>query len=240
MDAFAKEKLRRLGGADVSRKGSIDARIVQVVDCLNVFPQYYTTSSCSGRIIVFSGATSDSGTSTQKKGCKWHLVTHDLLGESELDAALENVSDSLTLKLEPFILHVRCQSVDAAQKLLAASIGAGCRNSGILLSRSGKVHLAVRTTLAMEVPLTDGGTVLVTPVYLQFLRRLANDKMMENWRRLQRFSDALAELHCAGEDESVQRRPRCPKRPVGAGRTKNEVATTDDYESVSSLFDDPT
>ncbi|XP_077563019.1 tRNA wybutosine-synthesizing protein 3 homolog isoform X2 [Haemaphysalis longicornis] len=213
MDAFAKEKLRRLGGADVSRKGSIDARIVQVVDCLNVFPQYYTTSSCSGRIIVFSGAT---------------------------DAALENVSASLTLKLEPFILHVRCQSVDAAQKLLAASIGAGCRNSGILLSRSGKVHLAVRTTLAMEVPLTDGGTVLVTPVYLEFLRRLANDKMMENWRRLQRFSDALAELHCAGEDESVQRRPRCPKRPVGAGRTKNEVATTDDYESVSSLFDDPT
>ncbi|KAH9368651.1 hypothetical protein HPB48_004670 [Haemaphysalis longicornis] len=192
MDAFAKEKLRRLGGADVSRKGSIDARIVQVVDCLNVFPQYYTTSSCSGRIIVFSGAT---------------------------DAALENVSNSLTLKLEPFILHVRCHSVDAAQKLLAASIGAGCRNSGILLSRSGKVHLAVRTTLAMEVPLTDGGTVLVTPVVsVSFLQQ----------------------LHCAGEDESVQRRPRCPKRPVGAGRTKNEVATTDDYESVSSLFDDPT
>lgn len=241
MDAFAKEKLQRLEGADVSRKGSIDARIVEVVDCLNAFPQYYTTSSCSGRIIVFSGTTPDSGTSTQKKGCKWHLVTHDLLAENELDAALDNASSSLTLKFEPFILHVRCHSVDAAQKLLAASIGSGCRNSGIMLSRTGKVHLAVRTTLAMEVPLTDGGIVLVTPTYLQFLKRLANEKMTENWQRLQRFSDALAELRCAREKEGVKRTPRCPKRPPsGACRVKNEVATTDDYDSVSSLFDDPT
>lgn len=240
MDAFAKEKLQRLGGADVSRKGSIDARIVEVVGCLNLFPQYYTTSSCSGRIIVFSGAKSDSGTSTQKKGCKWHLVTHDLLAENELDAALDNASDSLTLKLEPFILHVRCHSVDAAQKLLAVSIGAGCRNSGILLSRTGKVHLAVRTTLAMEVPLTDRGSVLVTPMYLQFLRRLANEKMTENWRRLQRFSDALAELRCMGESERVKKTPRHPRKPAGACRIKNEVAAADDYESVSSLFDDPT
>ncbi|XP_037573450.1 tRNA wybutosine-synthesizing protein 3 homolog [Dermacentor silvarum] len=236
MDSFAKEKRKRLGGTDASRKGAIDSKIVDVTDRLNSFPHYCTTSSCSGRIIVFSGAESDIGKPTVKKGCRWHLVTHDLLTEDELDDTLARTTNSATLKFEPFILHVRCHTLDAAQKLLTMSIGAGCRNSGIMLSKTGKVHVAVRTTLSLEVPLSESGNVLVTPEYLKFLRQKANEKMTENWRRLQRFSAALNVLSCENEGDAAT--CRLPRDSVVA-RIKNEKSSSEfDYdESVSGLFD---
>ncbi|KAL1424066.1 hypothetical protein MTO96_003691 [Rhipicephalus appendiculatus] len=224
MDSFAKEKRERLEGADVSRKGTIDSRILDVTDRLNSFPQYCTTSSCSGRIIIFSGAESDIGKPAAKKGCQWHLVTHDLLTEDELNETLATINKSATLKFEPFILH------------LAMSIGAGCRNSGIMLSKSGKVHVAVRTTLSLEVPLSDNGDILVTPVYLSFLRKQANEKMTENWRRLQRFSDALNTLH--RENEAKPSTRGLPRDSLVARTKTNKTSATFDYdESVSGLFD---
>ena len=39
---------------DASRKSSIDIRIRDIVDSINTSENYFTTSSCSGRFIVFS------------------------------------------------------------------------------------------------------------------------------------------------------------------------------------------
>lgn len=39
---------------DLSRKGSIDSRIVKLVNFINSFSCYKTTSSCSGRTITFT------------------------------------------------------------------------------------------------------------------------------------------------------------------------------------------
>uniref|UniRef100_A0A1E1XI22 tRNA wybutosine-synthesizing protein 3 homolog n=1 Tax=Amblyomma aureolatum TaxID=187763 RepID=A0A1E1XI22_9ACAR len=235
MDAFAKEKLERLEGADASRKGTIDSRIVDVAYQLNSFPQYCTTSSCSGRTIVFSGAESDGRKSAVKKGCQWHLVTHELLIEDELGKAVQHSKESVILKFEPFILHVRCHTLEAAQKLLALSIGAGCRNSGIMLSKTGKIHVAIRTTLSMEVPLSDKGNVLVTPTYLKFLTQQANEKMMENWKRLQRFAEALETLHLEIAETEKTQRPR--KKPLAREKTKVASTPADYDETISRLFD---
>ena len=39
---------------DASRKSSIDVHIRKMVDAINDSENYFTTSSCSGRLIVFS------------------------------------------------------------------------------------------------------------------------------------------------------------------------------------------
>ncbi|KAG0426403.1 hypothetical protein HPB47_026470 [Ixodes persulcatus] len=195
-DKFAKEKREILQAADLSRKGAIDARIEHVVEHLNVQPQYYTTSSCSGRTVLLSevreasfspgSAIADnvgrlllskpnlqdgSGDTVRKKGCVWLNVSHELLGQGELlllkkvgrgSCLLSSHAGSAVLKFEPFILHVRCHTLEDARKLLATSIGAGCRNSGIMISKTGSVHVAVRTTLSMEVPLSQNGNLLVS------------------------------------------------------------------------------
>ena len=50
---FDREKVRVLEKADLSRKGSVDAPIRELVEHINTQDDYYTTSSCSGRTVVF-------------------------------------------------------------------------------------------------------------------------------------------------------------------------------------------
>lgn len=54
MAAFEKQKASCLSQVDLSKKGSIDDEIMDLVQYINAKDNYFTTSSCSGRISVFS------------------------------------------------------------------------------------------------------------------------------------------------------------------------------------------
>ena len=49
---FEKQKKDVLSKIDKSKKGSVDEGIKAVLDILNSKPAYFTTSSCSGRIVI--------------------------------------------------------------------------------------------------------------------------------------------------------------------------------------------
>lgn len=50
---FDSRKRQVLEHADLSRKGSIDDYIRPLVGCINSNHNYITTSSCSGRILIY-------------------------------------------------------------------------------------------------------------------------------------------------------------------------------------------
>lgn len=52
-DQFLRQKNQCLSGTDLSRKGSVDSPIFDIVAFINEQPGFFTTSSCSGRIIMF-------------------------------------------------------------------------------------------------------------------------------------------------------------------------------------------
>ena len=52
--SFAADKARVLARVDLSRKGSVDAAISPLLGYLNGQDCYYSTSSCSGRLVVYS------------------------------------------------------------------------------------------------------------------------------------------------------------------------------------------
>lgn len=49
---FSTEKARVLSKVDLSRKGSVDEPIAELVSYVNSLKEFYTTSSCSGRLVV--------------------------------------------------------------------------------------------------------------------------------------------------------------------------------------------
>lgn len=51
---FSAQKKVAFSGQDLSRKGSVDEPIVELVDFINSLDNYFTTSSCSGRIVVLA------------------------------------------------------------------------------------------------------------------------------------------------------------------------------------------
>jgi tRNA wybutosine-synthesizing protein 3 len=109
--------------ADASRKSSIDAHCRQLVDAINASPNYFTTSSCSGRFLAFAQAAD----AHVKQNCQWLSVSHDPLSDQQIGEfvalmATEQASyDQVFLKFEPFILHVCCRDLSYAKRMVQSS-----------------------------------------------------------------------------------------------------------------------
>lgn len=186
---FRRWKAQCLSKADLSLKGSVDEDVAEIVQLLNGQEQFFTTSSCSGRIILLEGSIN--GFEVQKRNCRWLLVTHKPCIKDDVIVALRNANGDAVLKFEPFVLHVQCRQLQDAQILHSVAIDSGFRNSGITVGKRGKTMLAVRSTHGLEVPLSHKGKLMVTEDYIDFLLKIANQKMEENKNRIERFYSCL-------------------------------------------------
>ncbi|KAM6457008.1 tRNA wybutosine-synthesizing protein 3 homolog isoform 1-T1 [Liasis olivaceus] len=197
MADFKHWKEQRLSRADASRKGSVDEPIEGIVRLLNGRETFCTTSSCSGRVVVLEqppaahSAADTVGFEIQKQSCTWLMVTHQLCTTKDVLTALQKAAADAIFKFEPFVLHVQCQDLQDAQLLHTVAIEAGFRNSGITVSRKGKIMMAVRSTHCLEVPLTQKGRLMVSEEYVDFVVQVANRKMEENGKRIDRFYSSL-------------------------------------------------
>ncbi|XP_012713267.1 tRNA wybutosine-synthesizing protein 3 homolog isoform X2 [Fundulus heteroclitus] len=186
---FSRWKTQYLNRLDPSKKGSVDEDIEHVVSLLNSREQFFTTSSCSGRIILIDGVAA--GRDIRKQNCVWLYVSHQKCTSDDLMTGLTKSTGDVVLKFEPFVLHVQCRRLEDAQLVHSAAINSGFRNSGLSVGKTGKIISAIRSTHGLEVPLSHGGKCLVDEDYIQFLTKIANEKMEENLNRIQRFFQNL-------------------------------------------------
>ena len=77
---------------DKSPKGFIDAPILDLMHVINQHPEYYTTSSCSGRVAVYcEGLEEGKELDVEKttKGGTWLYVSHDPVVIPQLESSQE-------------------------------------------------------------------------------------------------------------------------------------------------------
>ncbi|XP_065576738.1 tRNA wybutosine-synthesizing protein 3 homolog isoform X2 [Artemia franciscana] len=191
---------------DLSRKGSVDTLAFPIVEFLNSHPLFFTTSSCSGRFILFgdynetnpvlnkeSSSEVLGDRKNRKEGCDWKHVSHDLVDVSSIkDIINQNTQSPLVLKFEPFIVHVQAKTLEAAQKLLSCGVQSGFRESGISFrQKSGKINkiiVAIRSTHGIEVPFRFD---LVSSEFLGYIIEKVNGLMKENVLRIDRLLSEL-------------------------------------------------
>lgn len=196
--SFQLQKKECLGREDLSRKGSIDEPIRNLVDTINGHLHYYTTSTCSGRITLIEKPHEQSGI---KRGSRFHLNSHKHISPNDLSEVVDtyikaNKTDNdkcLWLKFEPFILHIQCIDLDRARILLNISLATGCRNSGVTLGKQEKIMIAIRSASSMEVPIYSGLRFEFDRNYLRFLAEECNRRLSENFSRLEKLQAALEE-----------------------------------------------
>lgn len=200
---------------DRSRKGGVDAPLVDIIDSINKHPSYYTTSSCSGRISIleeFSAPQNDEEEDKRKKqklkkkAGDWVFVSHEPADPDHVANFLFNHSFNngglVVFRFEPFILALECSDISAAQSLVASAISCGFRESGIT-SIGKRIMVALRCSIRMEVPVADQGHILVSRDYVKFLVNLANGKMESNKRRTEHFFRVFQEQLEVGDSPSV-------------------------------------
>lgn len=246
---FMHWKLQSSRKTDLSKKGSVDKDIEEIVRDINLQDYYFTTSSCSGRIILLD--ENPDASLVQKQNCSWLMVTHDLCTQEAVFSGLQKASGDAVLKFEPFVLHVQCRTLEDAQLLHGVAINSGFRNSGITVGKKGKIIMGVRSTHCLEVPLSHKAKCLVSEEYLDFLVQTTNQKMEENKKRIVRFSRCLqTALHRrnhgrVSDPDETSVRPvytRRRRRPDADRRRDGDRCneTVDDEETGISLFQDLT
>jgi len=185
---FSKRKSQQFTKTDKSSAGEIDKPIKKLVDKLNKKQEYYTTSSCSGRIALIKAEQ-------VKKPGLFLYVTHKKLTFKEFKKILNKVGKKekalIYLKQEPVILHVACENLKEAQKLVdKAKLEAGWKKSSILATKN-RIIAELLSTEHLDLPLMDKGKPLTDTNYLKLLLREANKKLERTQEKIKKLEKII-------------------------------------------------
>ena len=180
---FEKQKQQQLSRQDFSKKGSIDRRIAGLVRKINASDNYYTTSSCSGRILLL--------TEDKKQETRWLFASHDKIALNQLKSPLKTLPKKpLWFKFEPMILHIACRTLEDAQNIVDKARLAGFKWSGIMGAR--KRFLAeIKGTDFISTIISKNSRQIVNENYLSVLAGEANKKLKRNLEKIKRFEKSL-------------------------------------------------
>ncbi len=181
-DCFAKEKSDFLSKKDKSKKGKIDEGIREIVNKINLKNDYYTTSSCAGRIVLLEKF------SKKKNESRWIFIKHNTIGINGVINALKNIKkikNEIWLKQEPLILHVSCKDLKAAKILLDTSRKI-FKRAGIISLSDKKIMIEVIGSERIDTIIADKDFV-ADKDYLRQLVKYANRNFDENKRKSERF-----------------------------------------------------
>lgn len=172
-----KQALEKLIKFDNSKKGSIDKDILPLVKQINKHPDYYTTSSCAGRIMIIKP-------SKIKHEAEWLFSSHDYPKFKDISEILNNLpKETIWLRMEPPILHIAARDMDSADVLLKKANAAGFRRPSIL-SFKKRVVIEIMIPSKMDVPISKQGKLLVSEIYFKFLLKEANKKLKESRKKI--------------------------------------------------------
>jgi tRNA wybutosine-synthesizing protein 3 len=179
---FYEEKKIRLGRKDRSRKGTVDGHIKKLVTLINKQENYYTTSSCSGRILLIVRPKSG-----RKCDTEWLLVSHEPISYDKIRKTLTNLPiEDVWLRQEPFILHVCCKTIDDANLLLIRTLEAGLKRSGIITLKK-RIVVEIMGTDYMDSLIAKNGKLVVPQTYLKLSIAEANKRLKKNLKRIKKL-----------------------------------------------------
>lgn len=185
VDNFQKQKKDILEKTDKSCIGKWDKKIISLCNKINKLKNYYTTSSCSGRVVVM--------VDREKKGPGLFLwVSHDLIKLKVLKNALNQVNYSgfVKFKQEPCIIHVACRTLEDAQNLVDKARLAGWKRSGIITTKKRFV-VELMSTEKLEFFIMNEKKLLVNNPYLELVVKRSNENLVKSWEKIDRLGKSL-------------------------------------------------
>jgi len=160
----------------------VDKKAIPIIEKLNGIDEFFTTSSCSGRIVIMELPSIGNKIDARFLG-KWD----DKIKIQDIKNALENAEKGeIWMLAQPPIFHVSASDVNAASKLIKVAKQSGFKNSGIR-SIGKRVTVEVRSTEEVDVPLGIDGKLLCDEKYLSLLVSIANEIMDRIEKKLKVF-----------------------------------------------------
>jgi tRNA wybutosine-synthesizing protein 3 len=186
---FEKEKKDFLTKKDKSKKGCIDSKIKKLVKRINSFEDCYTTSSCSGRILLLTIPASN-----KKNEVKYLFCSHEKIRYDELKKIIKSKKLPKCIvwfRVEPVILHIACKNINCARKLLNLARNIGFRRSGVISIRKSKIVLELVSTEKIDAIVSKNGKIVIGEDYFKVIVKEGNRKLEKTWRKIDRLYKGL-------------------------------------------------
>ena len=173
---------------DKSNVGSIDTPIQDLCEIINNDKNYFTTSSCSGRITLIDDK--------EKKSPDVFLfrshekVELDELKKGILDAA-EKVREGIVMfKQEPCLVVVSCRDKDKQWELFSEARNNGWKKSGIL-SINKKMLVELMSSENISFPIIKDGGILIDDEFLEIILEKANSNLEKGWEKINKLKESF-------------------------------------------------
>jgi tRNA wybutosine-synthesizing protein 3 len=186
MEGFEKRKQDVLSKEDKSSIGKWDNKIIKLCNKINSLKNYYTTSSCSGRILLIID---------QEKKSKnlFVFVSHEKMNfkkfKQELLKSL-SLKKNIKFKLESFILHINAKSLENVKNFLEISKKAGIKKMGII-GLKNNFTIEIQGSEKLEFPIIKNNKILVDDYFLKTILKESNKKLEKNWKKIKRLTKEL-------------------------------------------------
>ena len=193
---FEKEKKEFLEKRDKSKKGYLDIKIKKLTTKLNSLDDFFTTSSCAGRILLFSLPSSN-----KKNEVQYLFNSHKKIQSNKINDTIKKILKIIKLKkikndvwfrVDGAILHVASNNIDSARKLLNAARDIGFRRSGIISLGKNRVTMELISTEKIEAIVSRNGKLLIDGDYFKVLVKEGNNKLGKTWEKIEKLYIALA------------------------------------------------
>lgn len=171
--SFVLQKKNALTKKDKSHEQKWDDKINPLCDKINKYRDLYTTSSCSGRIIIIPD--------TNKKLKQGFLFkSHNKITFNQLTSNVQSLNSNFYwFRMEPAALHIACKELETAQKILTKARNLGWKKSGII-SIKGRYIIELFAPELLIAPITSD----LQETYLQLLVTQANKKLQQTWTKI--------------------------------------------------------
>lgn len=184
---FLDAKEKSLAALDqASRDDHVDTNILSVLHHLNALENYYTSSSCAGRIVLLELPSIGDKQHAQFLG-KWH---HQITVEDVTIAAKKAKRGLIWLLAQSPILHVGATTDVAASHLVKLANSCGFKHS-TLKSTGQKFMVEICSTERLDAPVGNNGTLFCHEEYLNLLVTIANEVMVRSQQKVERFEQKL-------------------------------------------------
>lgn len=181
---FSSTKKDILNKKDKSNIGHIDNYILALCKKINSNSNYFTTSSCSGRITLV--------VDEDKKSKDVFLfrnhdeVNFNQLKEHILDSSKKVKKGLIYFKQEPCFIVISCKSKEKQWSIFNEARNNGWKKSGIL-SINKKFLVELMSSERIEFPVIKDGKILVDDEFLKIVLDKANNNLEKGWKKIKDF-----------------------------------------------------
>ncbi len=167
----------------------VDKKILPILKIINSYDQYYTTSSCAGRIVILQIPSIGDKKQARFLG-KWHR----LVNLEEVNASFKkSKKGQIWILAQSPIIHVGVKTSQDADILLKKAVLSGFKHSAYK-SQNNKIILEICSTERLDAPIGENNEIYCNEKHLSLLIKISNEIITKSNNKLIAFKSNIASI----------------------------------------------